>query len=258
MVAIFAIDHYQQMELKEGASPFVQELMVFTPIQTYLLFEDFPYARAFYYALKKEKTANNLSEFSEETQTIFYKMIQMPYWHGFWYKSPQDSISYPPFTCVITGQLWRLVTPILLHSNMMHLLFNALWIYFLGRVLEKKLSLKRLFLLLIMLAAVTNIAQYLMTGPMLIGISGVVCGFAGFIWIRQRRYPWEAYPVARMGINLLFGYVILMAIIELVIEFISLMSGIASKVNIGNTAHIIGALAGILLGLQRRFWSLAK
>lgn len=84
------------------------------------------------------------------------------------------------------GQLWRAVTPIFLHGDGLHILFNLMWMYSLGGQLEPKLGKVRFIILVLATAAIPNLLQAYFQGPAFLGISGVVYGFFAFMWIRRR------------------------------------------------------------------------
>jgi len=132
------------------------------------------------------------------------------------------------------GQIWRLVTPILLHFGWMHFLFNLYWLYFLGGGMEGRLGTGK-FLIFILLAAVfSNLGQYLISGPNFGGMSGVNYGLFGYLWIRGNRDP-------SFGLQLDQG-TIMMLLIWFAICFTGLVGPIA------NTAHTLGLVTGVSAG----------
>jgi GlpG protein len=102
--------------------------------------------------------------------------------------------------------------------------------------------------LVILIAIVSNVAQYLMGGPYFIGISGVVVGLGGFIWMRQRKAPWEGYSVQKSALLLLFFFVGAMVALDGVIWGLRLFFTKLPTLQIANTAHVVGGITGILLG----------
>ncbi len=132
------------------------------------------------------------------------------------------------------GQIWRLVTPMLLHFGWMHFLFNLYWLYFLGGGMEGRLGTGK-FLIFILLAAVfSNLGQYLLSGPNFGGMSGVNYGLFGYLWIRGNRDP-------SFGLQLDQG-TIMMLLIWFAICFTGLVGPIA------NTAHTLGLVVGVAAG----------
>jgi GlpG protein len=143
------------------------------------------------------------------------------------------------------GEWWRLVTPTLLHYQFLHLLFNMAWLWMLGNQIEHRLGKWKLLLLTLIIALVTNVAQYLMTGPLFLGYSGVVVGMAGFIWMRQRIAPWEGYPLAKATSLFLLIFILAILALEIVALGLQVTHVINTTPNIANTAHIVGGLSGI-------------
>jgi GlpG protein len=87
------------------------------------------------------------------------------------------------------GQVWRIVTPIIMHGSILHLLFNMWWLYDLGTLIERRIGSLRYLLLVLIVAAVSNYTQFVAQGPFFVGMSGVVYGLFGYAWVRGRLDP---------------------------------------------------------------------
>ncbi|MDO8908055.1 MAG: rhomboid family intramembrane serine protease [Pseudohongiella sp.] len=134
------------------------------------------------------------------------------------------------------GDWIRTLTPALLHFGPVHLIFNLLWLWFFGRMMEPQFG-KPIYLLLILLLAFSaNISQYLWSGtPNFGGMSGVVYGQIGLIWMWQ-----TLRPQSRLRLPLPMIMVFLVALV--------LMEILASSM-IASAAHLGGLVAGMLSGL---------
>lgn len=189
------------------------------------------------------------------------QMRATPYFHGFyddfltWYHNRAAGWpTAPMFEKISQGEVWRLVTPIFLHGNILHILFNMLWLVIVGAQVEKRLGVGRYLLLSLLGAAIPNTVQYLMGGPFFIGYSGVITTLVGYIWARQARAPWEGYLLGRATLLFVGIYVAGLFVLQFV-AFIVALSGKqwALATGIANTAHITGGILGYLLGSWERF-----
>jgi len=96
----------------------------------------------------------------------------------------------PGFVDVRSGQVWRLVTPIFLHSDLLHLLFNMWWLLDFGTMLEHRTGSWQFLGLVLLSAALSNAAQLQWGGsPLFGGMSGVVYALFGYLWIRGKQDP---------------------------------------------------------------------
>ena len=85
-----------------------------------------------------------------------------------------------------TGQIWRFLTPIFLHFGIIHLLFNMYWTWQFGSMIEYQLGTRWLALVVLGIGVGSNLAQYAVVGPGFGGMSGVVYGLFGYIWMRAK------------------------------------------------------------------------
>lgn len=134
------------------------------------------------------------------------------------------------------GQIWRLVTPAFLHFGLLHVLFNSLWVWDLGRRLELLLGRKTYILFFVVTAALSNIAQYFWAANTLFGgMSGVVYGLVGFIIVSHRLAPNRLTAVSPALLGFMLFWLVLC------------MTGVVDYFiggKVANAAHVGGLLAG--------------
>ena len=135
---------------------------------------------------------------------------------------------------VYSGQVWRLVTPIFLHFMVIHILFNMMWLWDLGGAIENNQSSGFTLFFVISVGILSNVIQYLSHGPAFGGMSGVVYGLLGYIWMRSLK-PASGYIMNRT--------ILILMLIWLVMGFTGILG------SIGNAAHLSGLMIGIAYGL---------
>jgi len=199
------------------------------------------------------KTTEDFDALPQEAKEEYRKIEATPVWGGLYdiilrWPESEWELQAPMFVKLREGQVWRLFTPCLLHGGFFHILFNMLWFWILGRQIEERVKVWQYLAITVIIGVVSNTLQYLVSGPLFCGYSGIVCGLMGFIWMRQRCAPWERYPLQR-GVVILFaslvcGMLLLQSSSLLFSQFN--IQGVVT--NIANTAHIAGACTGIVLG----------
>lgn len=142
-------------------------------------------------------------------------------------------------------QLWRLITPIFLHLNPMHLVFNVLGMVVLGRICERWLGTSRFALFVLAAAVLPNLLQGLTPvygSPHFGGISGVVYALFGLVWIRSMLNP-------TLGIFIPTIYLALM-ILPIVIG----LTGLIPDWRLADLCHLGGLLVGVVTAfmIERR------
>ncbi|MFZ0564714.1 MAG: rhomboid family intramembrane serine protease [Chlamydiales bacterium] len=195
-----------------------------------------------------------------EARRIIQELRATPTWTGLYdrfvahFRDPQIPLSYdgPMFEKIRQGEIWRVFTPALLHFDLLHIFFNVLWFILLGNQIEYRIGWPRYLAFIVFTGIVSNTAQYLMSGPFFLGLSGIVCAMAGFIWARQQVAPWEGYLLHRFTLIFLASFVIGMFILQVVFFFMQIY-GKTVTIGIANTAHLTGAFTGYILGRMRFF-----
>jgi GlpG protein len=166
--------------------------------------------------------------------------------------------TYTSLWGIAHGQVWRLVTPIFLHFGLVHLLFNMVFLFRLGGEVEGRRGPWRLLLLVIAVAVPSNLAQYYLgnitddwvihPSPSFGGMSGVLYGLLGYLWMKVRFEPDLGLFVHPSTVLWLMIWFFLCASREFQ-QFVG---------PVANMAHGAGLLAGILYGaappLARRLW----
>jgi GlpG protein len=132
------------------------------------------------------------------------------------------------------GELWRLFTPVLVHGGWVHLLLNMMWMLDLGSMIEGRQSTGRLGLLVVVMAVVSNLGQFLLFDARFCGMSGVVYGLLGYVWVKGKLDPGSGL--------FLHPHTVAMMLIWFVLCLTSVIP------NIANGAHAVGLALGIVWG----------
>ena len=144
------------------------------------------------------------------------------------------------------GQVWRLITPVFIHMSFLHIVFNMMWLASLGSMIEARQSKALMARLVLFLAIGSNLVQWVATGkPYFGGMSGVVYGLIGYMWMRGKFDP-------TCGLRL-DSHTIITSVIWFVVCFTGWVGPIA------NGAHAGGLVIGMFWGwLASRSPGLAK
>lgn len=187
---------------------------------------------------------------------------KIPYFKGLYEETLSKNkhfFDYEMFRKIREGQVWRLFTPCVLHGDFLHILFNMLWLWLLGRQVEQKIRKGRFILLMLIIGIISNTFQYLMSGPFFLGYSGIVSGLGGFIWLRQKKAPWEGYNVPKATLIFLFLFIFAMLALQFIAYFMALLNIAQFNLfRIANTAHVSGLITGVVFAKIPYFYKVKR
>ncbi len=158
---------------------------------------------------------------------IFVKVIERP-------ERPIDRLVMN--VQAFEDQPYRLVASALPHADAMHLLFNVIWLWVLGTAIEERFGPIRLFGLMVLFAVGSAAAEYaIFVGG--IGLSGVVYGLFGFLWVLSRA---DRKLVDAVDAQTSFVFILWF--------FVCIATTITKVWVVANVAHAVGWLLGLLAG----------
>lgn len=145
---------------------------------------------------------------------------------------------------ILHGQVWRLVTPIFIHFDQWHILFNMWALASFGTIIEYRRGTRVLAALVFLSAIASNVGQYLFMQafhPQQLsvfgGMSGVVYALFGYVWMKGRHEPEQGMILHPSSVQIMLLWLVLC------------MTGVIGS--IANAAHVMGLVVGVLFGLAR-------
>ncbi len=154
------------------------------------------------------------------------------------------------------GEIWRVVTPIFIHYGTMHILFNMIWLFQLGKLIENRYGSWWLLILVLITAAVSNFFQCTVpvalggSAPALLpdgslvtrlgGMSGVIYGLLGYVWMKSLYDRSSGFYLPQSTLFIMLGWMLF-----------CMIPGATQMLlgsNIANWAHAIGLITGMAIG----------
>lgn len=132
------------------------------------------------------------------------------------------------------GEVWRVITPNFIHLGLIHLLFNMMWVHTLGGQIESVKGWRKLLMMVALFGIASSLCQvYIARYPFFGGMSGVVYGLFGYVWMKSRYDPGDGIRISQQNVQLMVIWF-----------FICFIPGFA----VANGGHAGGLIAGVILG----------
>ncbi len=147
------------------------------------------------------------------------------------------------------GMVWQFVTYQFVHAGFFHLLVNMLGLWFAGNILERILGPRRFVVYYLLCGIAGGLLQVAISpGSIVVGASGAVCGLVAAFSTMFPQMPITALVFFVIPVRMRAMW---LGIIVAGVSLFLLLTGWFG--NIGNAAHLGGALAGFaLVKYQRR------
>jgi membrane associated rhomboid family serine protease len=138
------------------------------------------------------------------------------------------------------GEYYRLVSAMFLHADFLHLIFNMLALYAVGRALEGFIGHTPFLLIYFLGGLAGSVASVLLNDPNVssVGASGAVFGLFGAALVYDTRYRTILDPDAQKGMKRSAQLIV-----------INFFNGFRPGSNVDNWAHLGGLLGGIVVAL---------
>ncbi len=148
------------------------------------------------------------------------------------------------------GMIWQFITYQFVHAGLFHLLVNMLGLWFAGNILERILGPRRFVVFYLLCGIAGGLLQIVLSpGPStVVGASGSVCGLVAAFSTMFPQMPVTALLFFVIPVRMRAMW---LGIIVAGVSLFLLVTGWFG--NIGNAAHLGGAIAGFgLVKYQRR------
>jgi len=188
--------------------------------------------------------AKTLTIFPLTLSIIFLGVIGYLLVNFFYYPPLIHHLTFMPIQITLTsGEVWRILTPAFLHFDILHILFNAMWIWELGRRIEV-FSGKRNYLVTFLVAAIgANYLQFFLSATNNFGgLSGVVYGFLGYLWVWGR---FDNNPLVKIAPGI-YAFML----VWLMLGFFGFIDSFIDG-QVANGAHLGGLLAGAAVAIAQ-------
>jgi len=115
---------------------------------------------------------------------------------------------------ILAGQIWRLITPVLLHGSLMHIGFNMYALFVIGAGMESRMGHLRFLMLYLVGGFAGNVFSFYFTGANSLGASTAVFGLLAaegvFLYLNKGLFGQRAQRALRnivmvAGVNLFIG-----------------------------------------------------
>ena len=130
-----------------------------------------------------------------------------------------------------------MVTPAFIHLNLLHLLMNMMAFRNLGCATEFVRGTPRYLALCLILAIASSCGQFVWDGPRFGGMSGVLFGLVGYIWMKGKTEPKLGLGLSSRGVTFVGLWLFLC------------IAGVFGPV--ANAAHVVGLIVGMIIGARQ-------
>lgn len=145
----------------------------------------------------------------------------------------RDLFGFDWAAITLRGEWWRFFLPVFFHIGWLHLIFNLMWVHQLGSAIEYHFRSRYLLLQALVFGVGGVLAEGFIARGSAMGLSGLVYGLLGFVWVRGRLDPRSPIMPAQSTIIFMLFWMLL---------------GFTDVIHMANWAHAGGLVLGMLWG----------
>jgi membrane associated rhomboid family serine protease len=186
------------------------------------------------YSVSTMRQAPKWTEFPKYPVTVGTGLLAIGVTVAWWAK--MDISPLLEDAMIRRGELWRLVTSIFPHVNVLHLIFNLYWLWVFGTLVEQVYGQFKTAALIFLFAVGPNALEYAFSSGG-VGLSGVGYGLFGLLWILSKRDERFRDAVDQRTIQLFVIWF-----------FFCIFATATNFMRVGNVAHGAGGVLGMLTG----------
>jgi membrane associated rhomboid family serine protease len=151
-----------------------------------------------------------------------------------WWSKVNLSLLFPT-AMIRRGEVWRLITSIFPHGDILHLVFNIYWLWVFGTLVERMYGRLRTTAFIVLFALGSSSFQFAFSRGG-IGLSGVGYGLFGLLWVLSRRDDRFRNCISQKTVRLFVVWF-----------FFCIATTVMRILPVGNIAHGVGAVLGVLM-----------
>jgi len=191
--------------------------------------------------VSKQKANNELNIFKIKNKPIinntYFILLTLAFVY-LWFQNQSQPLAFVAIhygatynPLIVAGEYWRLIASAFMHLDLMHFIFNALFIYRFGAVIENSFPKWRMVLIILISAVMASLFGFAFSTNFSFGASGVAYGFIGVL-------VFLGFEMRRMFMPLLRHTIIPMLVISTLFSLF--------MPNIDHFGHLGGFIGGFL------------
>lgn len=172
----------------------------------------------------------------------WFSLIELFSFQGFHIEGGSMALNSPFIAIqnITNGEVWRLLTPIFLHFDLMHIAFNMTFLWYFSNQIERTEGRFLIIAYIVITGVISNMAQFIMVPENLFGgMSGVNYGLLAYCFLTN-------YLSGRKIYNFPAGF-FWFSVVMLLLGFSGAFLLIGYS--IANWAHLGGLLTGLLIAV---------
>jgi len=162
--------------------------------------------------------------------------------------APKPGVSQPAWLLALyqsqaiwAGAVWKHLTSMFLHGGFIHVIFNSMALWVIGRAVERSWGTPAFLAILVATGMAGGAVEFAAHPASAVGLSGGILGLCGFLMARRKDHPTARAVMHDGNVRFLLIYVVACVVLTQM-----------GRLHIANWAHGAGLGTGFLIGLASK------